>query len=497
MTESQTAEGQNVPSPFKLSLLLYLWFIEFGFGFGLLGWISTLTWSFPRLWILILGPFLIKFLSLYSFGRTFTDWFCHIQRFRGSQTHASPSIRHNTFSIRRSPYYILLDHSMVRYTTGWFRFILSGFLTFLLCFSFWITSPAFQSRTPRTKVTVNLLQNTHYQKQPAYYLETYFPITLPLPENAFNKNSEASQPVFYQLPYQKSAPQQFVPEIVALIPHFKISTTTEPTPAPVSTNSPASQTHADRIIWKGPLTPPTELHDAESALTCLQSLWQTNVSISACWEYRRHIFNLFQKPTHSTLSLVSFDDLTLSGRKIVQIRLKNSTQEQSILIEPQQFAHQRIVWMPDEPSALHSTNTLLLSALLFEEISQKSQFYRDYETSHALMNQTLSQHVNAPVSPTQENSFTLALTQLIQTQALLCSKISNDPKDPLAYYHLSGNAYQLLQLARSYQNSLKTTPLTAIARDLASSALKYGRDVGLESKHLREMERILVEIQGF
>ena len=276
-----------------------------------------------------------------------------------------------------------------------------------------------------------------------------------------------NEPVLYSVPYEKGPPQQFLGRFIA---RWEMPNIT--------------------AIFEGPKTPTigtrSDGQSIDPALVqiCLQSQWERAADLQQgeppgfmeCMKVReatlaRHLREMRSvHPIEWELKWFEVGNTSLSAAErprgfYISASGPSSIQERYVFITPK-GAHQSFILNRDRSEHGEQASELFREAIRSQRVSptlDSGRSWADHELSEIKMS-GLDQ-VADPVE------FAARVSGI---QSLLISKITVEPKNFDAYFHLGGTSFLLLQRAVKMKNH----EWSAIARPNLQSALKYAEDLG-------------------
>ncbi len=275
-----------------------------------------------------------------------------------------------------------------------------------------------------------------------------------------------TEPVLYSVPYEKGPPQQFLGRFIARWDMPNITAT-----------------------FEGPKTPTTgaksEGLSIDPALVqiCLQSQWERAAdlqqgeppSFMECMRIRestlaRHIREMRAvHPVEWELKWFEVDNTSLSPAErprgfYISAGGPTSVQERYVFITPK-GAHQAFILNRDRSERGEAASELFREAIRSQRVSpalDSGRAWADRELSETQMG-----GLDQVADPAEFGA------RISGIQSLLISKITVEPKNFDAYFHLGGTSFLLLQRAVK----LKNHGWSAIARPNLQAALKYAEDL--------------------
>lgn len=300
-------------------------------------------------------------------------------------------------------------------------------------------------------------------------------------------------PVLFSLPYRRNGPpRNFTPEVVVRLQMPNIKLTLE-----------------------GPKTP-EELRDQPSSTDQIQQIKECLVNpkkgfwaLLSCARLRQNILARHYQQTASLshprfeIKWFEVENLNLPAEerpKGIYLLAQNSqmAQERYILINPQGIHQTLILERTQEPAGVNAQEIL-------QKIVGSLRLSQDLKEGKTLINYQLSQ---TKLQNLERVSDPLDFVRRIaEVQALLISKISVDPKNHDAYYHLGGTAYLLVKQTlelRTHQTQIMDARLLGLldewasaAKPLVGNAYLYAKDISPQSPNTSRLETIWMETKKF
>ncbi len=268
-------------------------------------------------------------------------------------------------------------------------------------------------------------------------------------------NPEQNKTVLYSIPYEKGPPKHFAGRILARWELPDIAITIE-----------------------GPKTPLT-LEQTQLYKRCIIDFHTMGFSESVlCTDIRhktlgRHVSEMNSlKPSEFSIRWLEIPNPHIPPKEwvrgvLISAANQRKAQDRVILITPN-GAHQTFILNRPRSDSGQLAFALFKQTLGTLRVSSKLQYGR------ALVNQKLS-HTNIKKIKPGKNPFVF-MDKLSEIQALLLAKISVDPKNYEAYYHLGGTSYlmlkQAIKMRQSKQLSLEENTLLAERIDAWTAAVK-------------------------
>ena len=295
------------------------------------------------------------------------------------------------------------------------------------------------------------------------------------------------QPIFFSLPYEKGPPTRFVGHIIAHWADAEIV-----------------------LTFEGPKTPPHN-DPIQPIKRCFTQDWSSFNHLSNCLYVREMILDrhfealgAFQK-THWQIHWFEVDNQAIPATERPQgiyllAESETKIQERYILINKKGI-HQTIILDRTTSSTSQFASDLLQKAIGTLRITD------ELNTGRAWINRQLTE-IN--LRQMEQSDSTNNIFHLIEIQALLLAKISVDPKDHDAFYHLGGNASllgkkirELPSLIQNNNNELLETlnPLLAewipIIKPMIHSSYLYLKDIAPENPQTIRLQNLWIEAQKY
>ena len=364
---------------------------------------------------------------------------------------------------------------------GWAGLCLSILLTIGIFRASFFGHPIFQK--------ANELSLPHYiPKQAAQQNWVTLPFFYTLgawPKSFSTRLDQAfGRPILYTIPYAKGPPKKFPGKIIARWELPDIS-----------------------MIIEGPKTP-IALNDLNLIKMCITQFERLPFpALVQCAEMRekilhRHLSELKRiDPRQFKMRWLEVANPYIQTREWVRgIFLsaigKRRSQDRMILITPN-GAHQTIIL--NRPSSQRGE----LALRLFKQILGTLRVSSQLKYGRALVNQKLSQTKIKSLKPTKDPY--RFMNRISEIHALLLSKISVDPKNFDAYYHLGGTSYLMMQEAIKLQKaSRKDSDLnlaqridewTASVKPMIQSSYLFARDIAPDHPNTDRLHSIWLEVQ--
>jgi hypothetical protein len=299
------------------------------------------------------------------------------------------------------------------------------------------------------------------------------------------------QAIYYQLPYQKGPPRQFPGSVFLRLEPFGASIEIEGPKTP-------EQTFSSTVLRECLLHP--KMQEEKSWMQCQRMKEQT---------LKRHLTEMKTAFGNAwTLRWFEIDNPVLAVDERPQgVYLKKETptgvEERFILIN-ETGRHQALI-LRRKQDELSET-----ASLLFLRTVQGLRTFNQLQPGRAWINQNLSQvQMQARLQNQQKDdqSSFQKMHQLIETQRLLISKISVEPSDKDAYFHLGGMAHLILKEAKKIRES-ETQALSEndtvlvqqwaqAARQTLDAAYRYLQDVTqAQDPSLQQLQMLWIEARA-
>ncbi len=376
---------------------------------------------------------------------------------------------------------IRFDQARSHHLLGWLSMIFSIFITIAIFKISFFGHPLFYEASE-----LHLSYFIPKKEAQKYWVTLPFFYTL----GAWPKNFsttidlERNRPVLYTIPYEKGPPKNFAGKIIARWELPDILITIE-----------------------GPKTP-LSLNDLGQYKSCILDFKKLPLPLMVqCAKIRekvlhRHLSELAKvNPVKYKIQWVEIANPHIQPAEWVRgIFLtgigKRYSQDRMILITPN-GAHQTFILNRPSNERGELALKLFKQTLGTMRVSSKLRYGR------ALVNRKLSQAKIKSLKPT-EDPYDF-MDRLSEIQALLLAKISVDPKNFEAYYHLGGTSYLMFQETiklrntERFQSDLKLAQRindwTACVKPMIQSAYLFAKDIAPNHPNTSRLYSIWVEVQ--
>lgn len=286
------------------------------------------------------------------------------------------------------------------------------------------------------------------------------------------------RPVFYSLPYRKGLPNRFIDHIVARWEMPDI-----------------------QVTFEGPRTP-SPAPPREEIKRCLfnQALTGLLTRVS-CFRFReaalmRHIdeiHEVFPKPgaLKWKIQWILVENPAIPPEEQAQgvflsVQGPERSLDRAVLITAR-GTHQAITLQyPNGSQGEHAAST-------FDQAIRSLRISDDLAMGRAWVERTLENTRLSEIESTGDS--TDLVRKLAETQALLISKITVDPKTFDTYFHLGGTAYMLLKLSLRNPSTPGSEDWSAVAKPMIQSVLRYAQDLSPQEKRIPQLQSFWIEAQ--
>jgi len=293
------------------------------------------------------------------------------------------------------------------------------------------------------------------------------------------------EPVIYTVPYRKGPPNQFADQV-----HVRL------------------QSPGARLIIEGPKTP-SGGYARELTRNCIQDKGRS----SECAKLRRDVLSRHLREAKKRLSIFDWPDWELSWFEVNNSSLADAERPQGIYIrsESSDWIHERYVLI----NSRGRHQTLVLIRRNTDESNRFSSLMRNTVASLRVFNSLAENRVwiNNELSETLVSKMNHTgnpfhdLRPLIDATSRLIAKITVEPKEFEAFFHLGGTAYLISDYVRSADKkkfpdnniwkafNLWSTEWNAVSRPLIRAAYFYSKDVKPSESRLPSLEKLWIDSQ--